>query len=1089
MVIVDVNFRLSSTGRHSMKPANRVMLFTVMLFTVMLFTVCLFSHASGVAQEKTETAIRFNDRVRPILSENCFSCHGPDAASRKGDLRLDERDSAVDSGAVVPGNVAESDLIARITSDDPDLKMPPPETGKEVTAEDRAVLEAWIANGANWEAHWSFIAPRRPAQLQADEAQSDEAQSDESTRWARNPIDHFIWQKAVKLGLQPNDSADRHALARRLSLDLTGLPPKREWLEEFVNDKTDGAYSRLVDKLLHSPHAGEHRARYWLDAARYGDTHGMHVDNYREMWPYRDWVVSAFNNNMPFDKFVVEQIAGDLLPKPTMEQRIATGFSRCNITTSEGGAIPDEVEVRYMVDRVETTATVFLGLTAGCAVCHDHKYDPITQKEFYQLGAFFNNTTQPPMDGNQKDSPPVVVLPNEEHAPEWRDLMAHREELRSNIDELRNEHGQKLASQWWETREETLENPIGDEALLLSLPLTEEAAGPTPNEGEFEWEAEHPGGRRGMRFGEKSEFTAELPTARSDEPLTVSFWFRTPDRLMATTLLQQTAKSEDKKKDVGWRITSSTQGALTFDMTTPSGKKIRGLLPGEEALTPRTWQHVCVRYSGGLSNASISILVNGRLGVLRNSSEDLIESSELLPAALRIATRVPTAGMSDLRIYRRWLTQREVASLADEHELRDLLALDKTWEQLTDSQRRQIVGHFEVRHDVPLQAMTTVLAGSQTRRDFVYSRSTTTLVMEERPTIPRAWVLERGEYDQRRDEVAPGIPKVLKFGPFADKKDDDPLSRLDLAEWLVHPDHPLTARVMVNRLWQSIFGTGLVRTTEDFGVMGEAPSHAELLDWLAVEFVESGWDVRHIVRLMVTSSTYRQSARVEARELEVDRGNRYLARGPRMRLDAEVLRDQALSVSGLLRPELGGPSVKPYQPAGLWKVVAITGSNTRVYEKDKGGALYRRSLYTFWKRTAPPPSMATFNAPTREQCTVRRERTNTPLQALVMMNDPQFVEAARHLAQRAMLQADGDKERVQWILEQALSRPVDAADAEDLLDAVGDFRKLFTEQEDAAKGLIATGDTDPDATLPVVELATWTMIANTVMNRDDFISN
>jgi len=445
--------------------------------------------------------------------------------------------------------------------------------------------------------------------------------------------------------------------------------------------------------------------------------------------------------------------------------------------------------------------------------------------------------------------------------------------------------------------------------------------------------------------------------------------------------------------------------------------------------------------------------------------------------------------LSDLRIYRRWLTQAEVEVLAAEHELRQLWVSDEDWTELTDDQREKITRHFEFAHDVPIRLLTNELAESQVRRDFIYSRSTTTLVMEERSTPPRAWVLERGEYDQRRDEVAPGMPKVLRFGPFRQEKEGGTYTRLDLARWLVHPDHPLTARVMVNRLWQSVFGTGLVRTTEDFGVMGEAPSHPKLLDWLAVEFVESGWDVQHMVRLMVTSAAYRQSARVDARKLELDESNRYLARGPRTRLDAEVLRDQALFVGGLLRPELGGPSVKPYQPAGLWKVVAITGSNTRVYKKDTGDALYRRSLYTFWKRTAPPPSMATFNAPTREQCTVRRERTNTPLQALVMMNDPQFVEAARHLAQQAMHQSSKDEDRVSWILRRALSRPVEPADASELFDALAEFQEIFAANEVVAKGLIATGDSPPDETLPVVELAAWTMIANTVMNRDDFINN
>lgn len=1032
----------------------------------------LLTGDSGFAQDaRAESKIGFNDQIRPILSEYCFSCHGPDLASRKAELRLDQRESAIETGAVEPGKPLESELIARILSDDPDEMMPPPATGKTLTADEKRLLHEWIEDGATWETHWAFIRPVRP----------EVPQGKGSGVSSGNAIDAFVLRKLTEFGLQPNEPADRYTLARRAALDLTGLPPTPKMLDTFVTDTQPEAFRRYVDMLLSSKHAGEHRARFWLDAARYGDTHGMHVDNYREMWPYRDWVVNAFNANMPFDQFVVEQIAGDMLPAATLEQQIATGFSRCNITTSEGGAIPAELEVRYMVDRVETTATVFLGMTAGCAVCHDHKYDPLSQREFYQLGAFFNNSTAQVMDGNQKDTPPVITLPSDEFKDEWTALNQRRSELQQRLNRSRPVSNGS-AEQWWRERSQELEHPVAADELLLSLPLTKEASQSVKLTESTRWADDHPGGRRGIRFDTKSEFQTKLPTLRSDEPLTVSFWFRTPDKLLSTTIFNHTGTTKEKKT-AGWKISSSTQGALTFELVDASGKKIRGLLPGEEALTPRAWQHVCVRYSGGQSNSSISILVNGRRGILRNSTESLIEATDLPAAPLKIASRVPTAGLSDVRIFRRWVTDSEVQLLAREFELKPLLASASTWSQLKPEQQQLAADFRTANVDKDGRAELRELAAIQKRRDYIYSRSTTTLVMQERSTKPRAWVLQRGEYDQRLEEVGAAVPAVLPPLP-----EDSDANRLALARWLVDPAHPLTARVMVNRLWQSVFGVGLVKTSEDFGVMGERPTHPELLDWLAVEFVESGWDINHILKLIVTSETYQQSGATTERKLKVDRDNRYLARGPRVRLDAEVLRDQALAVSGLLVRRMGGPTVKPYQPAGLWKVVAITGSNTRIFEKDSGDALYRRSLYTFWKRTAPPPSMAAFNAPTREQCTVRRERTNTPIQALVLLNSPQFIEAARHLAESAIRENEEEEKRAQWMFQRTLSRPATQADVADMLEVAEAMSSLFKEQPKSAGELIRTGDSQPDKSIDEVNLAAWTMVANTLMNRDDFIS-
>ena len=1033
------------------------------------------------ADAETPREIRFNQHIRPLLTENCLACHGPDSANRKAELRLDTPRGALGNGVIVPGNASESELIARITSDDPEVVMPPPDSGNRLSDEDRQLLTVWINAGAHYEKHWAFVTPRKTSLPRPQGVD----------RWAQNPIDHFVMAGLHALGLEPNEQSDLYTLARRAALDLTGLPPNQKLLKELIDGTGDG-YARYIDSLLASEHAGEHRARYWLDAARYGDTHGMHVDNYREIWPYRDWVIRAFNADMPFDQFVVEQIAGDLLPDSTLDQRIATGFNRCNITTSEGGAISEEVNVRYMVDRVETTATVFLGLTAGCAVCHDHKYDPISQREFYQFGAFFNNTTQPAMDGNQRDTPPVVTLPRAEFEDEWNQLLEKRRSLRS---ELRQR--MSAAENWWPTRERESDHPIAPDELVLWMPLTEGKGDPIQLPHASQWATDHPAGRRGIRFGEGSELSVELPTLRSDEPLTVSFWFRTPDRLMKTTLFDQTIKIKDdettegeakgeesnKEKTVGWKITNDVRSELTFELSDASGNGISSLLPDNEALSPRTWQHVCVRYSGGQSKSSITILVNGRVVAIRQQSEGLVEATELATAPLKIASQLVTAGLSDIRIYRRWINDREVQLLAQEHLLPRLLKSESNWNNLDSRYREQLSRYYDEAIDEHYRERAAKLAETQRRRDFIYARSTTTLVMQERNSEARAWILERGEYDQRREEVVPGVPAVLP--PLGEEA---PLDRLRLARWLVHPDHPLPARVMINRLWQSLFGVGLVKTSEDFGVMGDRPSHPELLDWLAIEFVESGWDVKHILKLITTSATYQQSAVVTSDKLAADPPNRMLARGPRLRLDAEVLRDQALAISGLLRRDVGGPSVRPYQPAGLWKVLAILGSNTGEFKQDSGNALYRRSLYTFWKRTSPPPSMAAFNAPTREQCTVRREQTNTPLQALVLMNDPQFIEAARHLAQNALKQHNEDRSIASWILTTALSRPATEVDENELMAAAAEFRKIFQQDREVAKKLVHTGDSVPGASLDVAELAAWTLVANTIMNRDDFIN-
>jgi len=793
--------------------------------------------------------VQFNRHIRPILAENCYSCHGPDSAARQADLRLDQRQVAVESGAVVPGKPQDSAMIVRVFSQDPDEMMPPRASHKTLSRDQKELLRRWVAGGAEYQAHWSFIAPARPKLPDV----KDKA-------WPRNAIDYFILARLEQEGLRPAPEADRRSLARRAWLDLTGLAPLPAVVDTFAADSRPEAYEKLIDQLLDSKHWGEHRARYWLDAARYADTHGLHFDNFREMWSYRDWVIEAFNRNQPFDQFTTEQLAADLLPNRTEQQWIATGFNRCNITTNEGGTIAEENLVLYTRDRTETVSQVWLGLTAGCAACHDHRFDPLSQREFYQMSAFFNNTTQGAMDGNVPDTPPILVLTRPEDRARWAELGREVPELRKKADSQA------------------------------------QAARP-----EFD------------------KWLAALPEKQR----------------------------KDKEKD-------------------------------------------------------------------RNKA------------------------------LRAWLAEK-----------------DRDYKELASR-----------------------LATLEKEQAAIRARGTIAHVVEERSEPPKAFVLFRGEYDKRREQVGPATPAFLP--PMTAEM---PRNRLGFARWLLHGQHPLTARVTVNRFWQEVFGAGIVRTAGDFGATGEMPSHPELLDWLAVEFRESGWDVKKFFRLMLTSATYRQAAVIAPETLQRDPQNRVLSRGPRFRMDAEMLRDYALAASGLLVAKIGGPSTRPYQPPGVWEAVAMIGSNTRDYRQDQGENLYRRSLYTFWKRAAPPAWMEIFNAPSREVCTVRRERTNTPLQALATLNDPQWVEAARHLAQTALQKGGADDHgRLELMAKRLLARALRPEEAQSVRGSLARLLEHYRAHPEDARQLLSVGESRADPALDPPLLAAWTMLANELMNTDEVLN-
>lgn len=1028
------------------------------------------------SQVFAQESIEFNRDVRPILTENCFACHGPDSATREAGLRLDQREAAMDMGAIEPGSPDGSSIWERIISEDDD-RMPPESSHKELTAQQKQTIRKWIEAGAEYQPHWAFIAPEKQAVPAVDDA-----------RWQSNPIDAFVYDAMKKQGLSPAGEADRRTLARRVALDITGLPPSPELVEAFVNDSDPAAYEKLIDQLLEDPAWGEHRARYWLDVARYADTHGIHFDNYREMWAYRDWVIDAFNQNMPFDQFTMEQLAGDLLPNPSLDQQVATGFNRCNITTNEGGIIDEEYRVLYARDRTETTAQTWMGLTVGCAVCHDHKFDPFSQQEFYELSAFFNNTTQAVRDGNIKDTPPTVFVPSRTDRQKWEIVDQQLAEIRQAMQERRTVALPDFEQ--WLSRQSAEEvfPPLKTDDLRFQIGMRNQPVQvPWINDGQESTVAVTPAPQQ--RFpaglyeaGQQIEFP-EVGDFENDQPFSFSAWIRFQGGNNSGSLF---ARMDEANAYRGWDFWSEggRVGTHIINAWPDNALKVvtRDPLPSDQ------WHHVTVTYDGSKKASGVRVLVDGK-SVAVNIANDRLSETIKTATPLKLfqrsmGSRIPGVSLADVRIYSTELTLTESAEIAARDPLLD--AFGTLQQQPEAAESRELVFQWYLRNvDSEYQSLVgheqELVANQQQMR----TAGTLAHVMHEQDRPAMAFVLNRGEYDQRRDEVGAHTPAMLP--PMTSEMAEN---RLGLAQWLLTEEHPLTARVTVNRFWQSVFGRGLVETSGDFGLTGTPPSHPELLDWLAVEFRENGWDVKQIFKQILLSQTYRQSAMVDAETLELDPNNIWLARGPRFRMDAEMVRDYVLSVSGELVSKLGGPSVRPYQPEGVWEAVAMPESNTRNYRRDTGENLYRRSLYTFWKRAAPPASMDILNAPSREVCTVRRERTNTPLQALVTLNDPQFVEAARQLATEALQRdltnvADPAANRLQWLAQQILLRPLTETEVAILSDVRSSLEEHYQSHPEDAKALIAVGEQPVAEDLEAVSLAVWTMTVNQLMNLDE----
>jgi hypothetical protein len=1029
--------------------------------------------------------VSFNEHVQPVLSEYCYHCHGPDSGTREpkaAPLRLDIEKEAFaprEDGkpVIVKGKPAESRLVQLIHEKDPEKIMPPPASHKTLGAGQIALLEKWIEQGAPYEAHWSFIPPGRP---EVPEAGRD---------WGANPIDRFIAAKLAEAGLEPNPPEEAARFYRRMHLDLTGLPPSPGEVAAFRQAATvnpEAAINEAADKLLGSIESAEHFARHWLDAARYADTHGIHIDNYRAIWPYRDWVVRAFKANMPWDQFTLEQIAGDMLPNRTLDQQVATGFSRCLATTGEGGAISEEYDAIYAKDRVETVSAVWLGLTTGCAACHDHKFDPVSTKEFYSLTAFFRNTPMSALDGNNAEHPPNVFVPLPEDRPRWASVASEIAEAEKQI-AARRESARPDFESWLAnaTIEPTREI---DSTLALHLPLTE-SEGPL----------------RGLVDGQSREWPANvsripaplgMAPVISDGPVDLGDLgnFSRGDRVTYGGFIRiegkptgaVVARMNPAQSFRGWDL--YLQGGQPAAHVIDSWDKSANKIVAPDALESGKWHHVMVTFDGTRAgHEASSIYVDGKrmnVGPYPNTVGGTIETNVPLRIGARDGGDSKLNGkvaLQDFRFYRRLLSPQEIASLAQNSLLQSIVATPVG--QRSKEQVESLYQYFLVNVDAPARELQATLDKLKSEQSTLRERGSVSLVMEENKDEPFAHVLTRGVYSDKGERVAATTPAVLP--PMAA---DSPKNRLGLARWLNDPANPLPARVTMNRTWYYFFGTGIVETNDDFGIMGARPSHPKLLDWLAVEFLDSKWDYRHMLKLIVTSAAYRQSGVVSPEKLEKDPSNRLVSRGPRYRMDAELVRDMALAAAGLLSNKTGGPPAKPYQPEGIWEAVAMPQSNTRNYRQDSGEGLYRRSLYTFWKRTAPHPAMEILNAPSREVFCVRRDRTNTPLQAFVTLNDPQFVEAARRLAEHAMQAATDPAARLDFVTERLLSRKLGDDERMLALETLDAALAAYRADAEEARAMISNGETKADPKLDEPELAAWTLVASQILNLDETLN-
>ncbi|WP_143473224.1 DUF1553 domain-containing protein [Flavilitoribacter nigricans] len=1065
------------------------------ILSVLLLSLAACQSDSG-GEAKLPKTVDFNFHIKPILSDRCFACHGPDEKARKGDLRLDIKsgafallDSADNRYAIVPGDLKKSSLIQRITSLDHELVMPPPESNLTLSDYEIELLKKWIDQGAEWKDHWAFIPPEKPA---LPEVKRNE--------WPRNEIDQFVLAKLEQEGLKPESPASRGKWLRRVSFDLTGLPPGPEELEAFVQDNSEDAYEKVVDRLLADPAYGERMTSTWLDVARYADSHGYQDDRPRTMWPWRDWVIDAFNTNMPYDSFVVYQLAGDLLPNPTYAHKLATGFNRNHAITQEGGVVNEEYVTEYVADRTNTASAAFLGLTMECARCHDHKYDPISQKDYYSLFAFFNGIDErgqinyfneapyPNLEMEDEELEALVAfldtsitqLQTKDSLMQRTDLPAFREWLTAEGAEL--EGNEELeedlisyhrleAVEALRTRDEVAPERPGrmNTGLLAELQPPALIAGYRGQALEFD-------GSNFLNLGDVGDFDWY-------HPFSLGAWIQAPpNREKAAGLL---VRRNGEQKRGGYELALTKEGFLRLSLIHNQGAE-RIEVQTRSRIAPERWTHVFATYNGSGKAKGIQLFINGEKQPVEMLLDQLdrksiLNGNDLLAGnwTHRKKTRGDIHGfaggkLDEIRVYARELSPLEVQGIVEK-------PFATAYRTMAPGARRQaeretLLPHYLLRVSEENRVLQEKLYDLRERvQPIPYI-----MIMEEMDTVRETFILARGAYDAPTEKVAPAPPASVLVFP-----EEQPKNRLGLAQWITDTENPLTARVFVNRLWQQLFGKGIVSTSEDFGSQGALPSHPELLDWLAVDFMENNWDIKAMLRKIALSETYRQSGRISPDKLRRDPENRLLARGPNQRLSAEMVRDNALAVSGLLVDSIGGKWVKPYQPAGIWKELANQIGENK-YRASRGDGLHRRSLYSYWKRTIPPPTMLTFDASERAVCVVKRQATSTPLQSLVLLNDPQYVEASRELATRMLKAADGDvRTGIEFGFRMLTSRQPTEEELGILTQLLEDELRSFGDDPQRAQRYLDIGAVAPDRDLAPGKLAAWTMVANTLMNLDE----
>jgi hypothetical protein len=1044
--------------------------------------------------------IDYSYEVKPILSDRCFACHGPDAAKQKAGLRLDNAESAFakleESGrkAIVPGKLGKSELVRRILSNDPETVMPTMDSHLSLSAREKAILVRWIEQGAEYKDHWAFTKIDRPKVPKV-----------KNEAWVKNDIDRFVLEKLEAHGVAPAPEAAKTTLLRRVYMDLIGLPPTPQQVQAFLNDNTANAYEKVVDGLLASPHYGEHMAVPWLDAARYADTHGYQDDMMRTAWPFRDWVINAFNKNLSYDKFVTWQLAGDMLAKPTQEQLVATAFNRMHGQSMEGGIISEEYRTEYVADRVATFGATFLGMTLECARCHDHKYDPISQKDYYSLFAFFNNINENGQIPYNGESSPSITLPTPEAEKTLKFIATQLDSEKLNRKRIIENSSTRFES-WLKMAEVSPEKNIADpNAGLYGHFSFDEPSGKAfqnlvdpkhyayaDGDSLLSNKASRPGRFNKARhiFGENSiNFGQDFAYFERNQPFTISIWLNIQDPLIEGSLIHKSNHINSGFR--GWNVFRDADGSVRVTLSYVWPENAIELKTVKKIPLNR-WTHLAFTYDGLSEARGVTIYFDGEPVQTKVYNDNLTQSilfgknkTNIVAYNLmigRLSDRfTKNFDVDELKIFKRSLTPLEMRGLSSQKD--EVLAAVKTpADKRSRKQYNDLLTYFTTNIDKEYRnSMETSLAGIGQQTELLNTQIDV-MVMKERRVPRKSYILKRGAYDAIGEEVTPDTPDQMFKIPAG-----YPRTRLGLARWLLHEDHPLFGRVTVNRFWQQYFGQGLVVSSSDFGNQGNLPTHPELLDWLASEFRESPgsgeWNVKALQKLIVTSATYRQSSITSDKARAVDPDNQLYSRAPSYRMSAEQIRDNALGASGLINGRVGGESVYPYQPNGLWEAI----SNYHKYKHQTGDTLYRRSMYTIWKRTAPPPMMLNFDAAERHFCVIKRQKTSTPLQALVVMNDPQFVEASRVLAQRMLRQPGNLDTKLSYAFAALTSRAPDAGELSILKNLYQEELSDFRTNPKRADAVLRTGEHPVDRSLNRIELAAGTIVVSTVMNFDEFV--